>query len=138
MSAKSRRQARRILLQALYQLQVGGHTAEQLLEQFVASPEAKRADIEYFTEVLEFVAENQTELDESIAAFGDMPAHRLDPVEHSILWVAIAELREQPDVPTKVVINEAIELAKAFGAEGGYRYINGLLDKAAATLRSAA
>ena len=63
---------------------------------------------------------------------------KLDPVERAVLWIAFAELCFQPDVPTKVILNEAIELAKLYGAEGGYRYINGLLDKASANLRPAA
>jgi N utilization substance protein B len=76
-------------------------------------------------------------LDIHISEFGDIPAEQLDPVEHAVLWIALAEFCFQPDVPAKVILNEAIELAKSYGAEGGYRYINGLLNKAAANLRPA-
>ena len=137
MSKSSRRRARRILMQALYQLQLAGDSTQQLLEQFTGTPEAEGADMDYFSALLERVGETHAELDNSIASYGDIPAAQLDPVEHAILWIAIIELLEKPDVPRKVVINEAIELAKTFGAEGGYRYINGLLDKAAADLRPA-
>ncbi|MGI9290235.1 MAG: transcription antitermination factor NusB [Gammaproteobacteria bacterium] len=132
----SRRKARRLLLQALYQMQLAGHSAEDLQQQFAADSEAEGADLDYFSSLLGFIGDNTAALDINIADYGEIAAARLDPVEHAILWTAIAELREQADVPSKVVINEAIELAKAFGAEGGYKYINGVLDKAAADLRA--
>jgi len=137
MAQASRRRARRVLLQALYQMQIAGDSAEQLQEQFAVDPEATGADMEFFTALLAYVCNSQSNLDTNIAAYGEIPAEQLDPVEHAILWIAMAELLAQPDVPIKVVINEAIELAKTFGAEGGYRYINGVLDRAAADLRAA-
>jgi N utilization substance protein B len=135
MAKQSRRGARRILLQALYQMQLGGHSAEELTAQFADDPEAAGADMDYFAGLLTLVADTHAELDKSIGRYGDIPAEQLDPIEHAILWIGIAELREGSDVPPKVAINEAIELAKTFGAEGGYRYVNGLLDKACADLR---
>ena len=135
MAAQGRHGARRMLLQAFYQMQISGHSVEELAEQFVDHPEAATADIEYFDQLLTTIAETRDQLDIDISGFGDIQVERLDPVEHAILWIALAELRGCDDVPPKVVINEAIELAKTFGAEGGYRYINGLLDKASAELR---
>jgi N utilization substance protein B len=135
MAAQGRHGSRRMLLQAFYQMQVGGHSTDELSEQFVNHPEAANADIAYFKQQLSAVIELREQLEVDISGFGDIPAEQLDPVEHAILWVALAELRGCADIPPKVVINEAIELAKEFGAEGGYRYINGVLDRASRELR---
>jgi len=132
MSANSRRMARRFLLQAFYQAQLSEATVVELREQFMAASDFNRADSKYFLKLLEEIDAARDELDATISRFGEIPADQLDPVEHAILWVALAELRFHPDVPHRVVINEAIELTKAFGAEGGHRYVNALLDRAAA------
>lgn len=137
MSAPSRHKARRLLLQALYQMQLTGHAADELQQQFADDPEAEGADLGYFSSLLDSIGNTIEELDAHISVYGDIPADQLDPVEHAILWTALAELKEQADVPPKVVINEAVKLAKSFGAEGGYKFINGVLDKAAADLRAA-
>jgi N utilization substance protein B len=131
MSANSRRMARRFLLQAFYQAQLSEATVAELREQFMAAADFNRADSKYFLKLLEEIAAARDELDAAISHFGEIPAAQLDPVEHAILWVALAELRFHPDVPHRVVINEAIELTKSFGAEGGHRYVNALLDRAA-------
>ncbi len=135
MARQGRRCSRRLLVQALYQLQLASHPVEELLDQFISHPDFSGADREYFELLLNEVMENTDSLDADIAATGDIPGAQLDPVERAILWIAIAELRFQTDVPTKVVINEAVNLAKEFGAEGGYRYVNGVLDKLARQLR---
>ena len=132
MSANSRRMARRFLLQAFYQAQLSGAGLEELRDQFTAAPDYGRADAKYFLALLEQIAAAREDLDLAISQYGEIPAAQLDPVEHAILWVALAELRFHPDVPRRVVINEAIELTKSFGAEGGHRYVNALLDRAAA------
>jgi len=129
-----------MLVQALYQMQIAGHDSGDIAEQFIGDkfnehPDAQGADFEYFSKVLAAVASTRAELDEAICSHGDIAVDQVDPIERAVLWVALAELRECDDVPPKVVINEAIELAKLFGAEGGYRFVNGLLDKAAAQLR---
>lgn len=135
MAARGRRNARRILLQALYQMQISGHSPEDLAGQFSGRLESNGADIEYFDELLKTVTASLPELDSQIESFGDIPAAQMDPVEKAVLWIAFAELSHSADVPTKVVINEAIELTKTYGAEGGYKYVNGVVDKAAASLR---
>jgi N utilization substance protein B len=134
MAVKGRTGARRILLQALYQIQVAGHDAEYLKEQFAERPEYAAADSEYFELLLEQIENARAELDVEIAKFGDIPPDQLDPVEHAALWIALAEFRFHPDVPPKAVMNEAIELAKIYGAEGGHKYVNAVLDKVAAGL----
>jgi N utilization substance protein B len=135
-AVKGRRATRRLLLQALYQLQMTGHSTDELLDQFAAHPNYARADSDYFCELLPVIVEHTQQLDADIDAAGNIAGNQLDPVERAILWIAVAELRFKPDIPQKVVINEAIELAKEFGAEGGYRYVNGVLDKQAARSRA--
>jgi len=124
-------------VQALYQIQMAGHDAARLKAQFAERPEYKAADSEYFELLLDQIEDSKDQLDEEIARFGDIPADQLDPVEHAVLWIALAEFRFHKDVPPKVVMNEAIELAKIYGAEGGHKYVNGLLDKLAADLPQA-
>jgi N utilization substance protein B len=135
MAARGRHGARRLLLQALYQNQVGGHRPDELVGQFSASKEFKGVDGEYFLAVLDEISENREELDSHIAGAADRPIEQLDPIERGVLWIGMAELRFHDDVPVRVVINEAVELAKEFGAEDSYRYVNAILDKVADTLR---
>ena len=132
MAVRGRSGARRLLLQALYQGQLAGHDADELARQFSAQAEFKAIDSEYFLKLLAEIFASRDILDNDIYLFGDIATEQLDPVEHAVLWIALIELKKHPDVPPKVVINEAIELAKTFGAEGGHKYVNGLLDKAAA------
>lgn len=132
MAARGRPGARRLLLQALYQLQIAGHEQDELERQYAESPDWAAVDATYFRRLLAEICNARAELDTDIGRYGEITPAQLDPVEHAILWIALAEFRFQPDVPPRVVINEAIELAKSFGAEGGHRYVNGLLDKAAA------
>ena len=136
MSVKGRTGARQVLVQALYQMQLTGHDEAQIREDFTSSQEYAAADGAYFDSLLAGVLATIAELDELIGKYGDIPAEQLDPVEHAVLWVALAEIRLSPGVPPKVVLNEAIELAKLFGAEGSHKYVNGLLDKAAVDLLS--
>jgi N utilization substance protein B len=130
--SKSRSGARRLLVQALYQNQLADHNLEQLREQFAEYPNYANADTDYFNTLLEEIDADREALDSVIEEFGQISVEKLDPVEHAVLWVALAELKFHTDVPPKVVISEAIKQAKLFGAEGGHRYVNGLLDKAAA------
>lgn len=117
-------------------MQLAGHDAEELARQFGAQEEFKAIDSEYFLKLLKEINASRDILDNDIHLFGDIATEQLDPVEHAVLWIALAELKNHPDVPPKVVINEAIELAKTFGAEGGHKYVNGLLDKAAVRFAS--
>jgi transcription antitermination protein NusB len=135
--ARRRRAARKSLAQALYQLQVGGQPWQDVHQQFVADPEFADADPDYFREALAYVAENRALLDERIVSFSDVDLARLDPVEHGILWLGLYELGARMDVPYRVVINEGVELTKRFGATDGHKYVNAILDRAAAALRGA-
>lgn len=93
------------------------------------------ADPRYFKELILKIPPLSDELEQVLGAFADRPLDQLDPVERSILMIGAYELRDRLDVPYRVVINEAVEMAKFYGAEDGHRYVNALLDKAAGELR---
>lgn len=93
------------------------------------------ADPRYFKELILKIPPMADELDEVLSTFADRPIDQLDPVERGILLIGVYELRDRLDVPYRVVINEAVEMAKFYGAEDGHRYVNALLDKAAGELR---
>ncbi len=135
MSARGRHGARRLLVPALYQNQIGGHDSAALIEQFSSSKEFSGVDADYFCAVLDEVMEGKDALDTHISSVADRPLDQLDPVERCVLWIGVAELKSHPDIPAKVVINEAVELAKEFGASDSFRYINAILDKASKALR---
>ncbi len=137
MQKTGRNGARTLALQALYQAQLAGHDRDELQAQFAALPDYGRCETAYFDALLDQVHQYRDYLDEDIASCGNIRPEHVDPVERAVLWVALAELRFHDDVPTAVVINEAVELAKRYGAEGGHRFVNGLLDKAARNLRAA-
>ncbi|WP_263146679.1 transcription antitermination factor NusB [Pseudomonas alcaligenes] len=133
----ARRAARSLAMQALYQWQLAGHSLNEIEAQFRVDNDFSSVDGAYFREILHGVATQKTELDEAIAPCLDRPLDELDPVELSILRLSTFELRSRVDVPYRVVINEGIELAKVFGATDGHKFVNGVLDKLAPTLRAA-
>ena len=134
-TARGRHGARRLLVQALYQKQVGGHDDATLRLQFCDSDEFAEIDGEFFRVVLDDVLQGWEVLDQKIDALADRPIAQLDPIERAVLWIGCAELRSHPDVPAKVAINEAVELAKEVGSEDSFRYINAILDKISGELR---
>ena len=135
--ARARRAASKFLVQALYQLQVGGQPWQDVHQQFAAAPEFAAADAAFFKEVLMQVAGECAALDATLGRYADIAPARLDPVEHGILLVGLYELSARPDVPYRVAINEAVELAKRYGATDGHKFVNGVLDRAARELRAA-
>jgi N utilization substance protein B len=135
--SRGRHGARRLLLQALYQRQLGGHSTAELIEQFSAAREFRGIDADYFLALIAEITSAEASLDELIAQAADRPVAQLDPVERGVLWIGLAELRGHPDVPRRVVIDEAVELAKEFGAQDSFRYINAVLDGMAPRLRPA-
>lgn len=138
MAATGRHGSRRLLVQALYQRQLAGHTGAEIVAQFSSQKDFEKVDVEYFRRLLGEILADTAGLDALIAGDADRPVAQLDPVEHAILWLGLTELRAHPEIPVKVVINEAVQLAKEFGATDGHRYINALLDKVAPKLRPAA
>jgi len=131
----ARSRARDLVVQALYQMQIAGHDLEELAAQFHERPDYQRVDKSYFDAVLGGIFEQMATLEEDIDELADRPIAQLDPVEKGILLLGFYELRSQPDIPYKVVINESVNLAKRFGAIDGHKYINALLDRAAKKLR---
>ena len=135
MAARGRHGARRLLVQALYQFQISGHSDSELIEQFSSREEFAWVDGDYFLSLLREIVDGADALDGLIAESADRPVAQLDPIERAVLWVGLAELESHSDVPLKVVLNEAVELSKQFGAEDGHRFVNAVLDKAAKSLR---
>ncbi len=138
MAATGRHGSRRLLVQALYQHQLGGHTVAEIAAQFAAQRDFRLVDVDYFRLLLGEILGDTAALDSLLTAQADRPVAQLDPVERGILWLGLAELKLHREVPVKVVINEAVKLAHEFGAQDGHRYINAVLDQLAPALRPAA
>jgi len=136
MAQTGRSRSRRLLVQALYQYQISDTEERDLREQYANGKEAARADVPYFEQLLSESMAKLDAMDERIAVWADRPVEQIDPIERAVLWVAVTEFEQHPEVPAKVVINEAVELCKMFGAQDGHRYVNAVLDKAAKDLRS--
>jgi N utilization substance protein B len=134
-SQGARSRARELIVQSLYQMQIAGHDESELKAQFHERPDYRRVDRQYFDDVLGAVCNDLPSLEKAIGEYADRPVAQLDPVERGILLLGVYELRSVPDVPYRVVINEAVNLAKRFGAVDGHKYINAVLDRAAASLR---
>ena len=135
MQVRRRSRARRLTMQALYQWQLNPQSFTTLMKQYKASNEYPDADAAYFKEVLQSALKSADVNMAAISQFADRPLEQLDPLEKAIMMVALTELRDRLDVPVKVVINEAIELARRFGATDGHKYVNAILDRAARELR---
>jgi N utilization substance protein B len=132
--ASARHAARDMLVKALYQWQLADSTEQELLKQFGLEPEYERVDQAYFRELLSGTLADPAALDAIIAAHASRDLAQLDAVGRAVLLIALTELRDRPDVPTKVIINEAIELAKRYGPAESHRFVNAVLDRAASTM----
>jgi len=135
--SNARTKARRNAVQALYQWQLVGQDLAEIEAQFLAEYDMNKVDVEYFKELFREVPLHLHELDDHLIPFLDRPVDEVDPVERAILRLAAYELEFRLDVPYRAVINEAIELAKRFGAEHGHKYVNGIVDQVAKKLRAA-
>ena len=133
----ARRRSREFALQGLYAWQMSGEGEAGLREQLAQSKDFAKADAKYFVRLLQGAIEGAPELERLIEPALDRKPKELSPVERGILLLAAFELTALPDVPYKVVINEAVELAKDFGGTDGHKYVNGVLDKLSKMLRSA-
>ena len=131
-----RRKARRYAVQALYQWQLSDNKPKQIEVDFIAENDFKKADTVYFSELLNAVPEKITELDELLQPHVDRKLAEVDPVERAVLRIAAYEMQYRIDVPYRVIINEAIELTKIFGATDGHKFVNGIMDKLAIKVRS--
>lgn len=137
-AVEPRRRARRRALQALYQWQVKGQeeSADALIEQFLAHQDFKDVDRDYFEALLRGVVGSSVECDRRLEPFMDRPMRDVDQMERVILRLGAFELLERPELPYRVILDEAIELSHRFGAEQGHAFINGVLDKAAREWRA--
>lgn len=137
MTPGSRERARGLLVKALYQWQLAGHDVDELRAQYAALAEYGRVDQAYFEDLLGRAIAGAASFDAVIARHAARGLDQLDAVGRAILLLALAELKFREDVPVKVVINEAVKLAKRYGATDSFRFINAVTDKAAKTLRAA-
>jgi N utilization substance protein B len=129
--------ARKLALQALYRWQLNACPWQDLVQEFGDAEDMARADRDYFRALIEGVAGAREELDARLAALADRRPELLDPIEHAILLIGVYELTARPEVPYRVAINEAVGLAKRFGATDGHKFVNAVLDRAARELRPA-
>ncbi len=132
--SRKRSRARRCVVQALYQWQVGGTDPAEVDLAFLSEDPAG-VDQAYFRELLAQIKAHADELDRLLAPLVDRPLPEVDPVERAVLWLGACELAYRMEIPFRVVINEGVELAKSFGAEQGHKFVNGILDRLAARLR---
>ncbi len=135
--AAERRKARHYGMQALYQWLMAGAPLNEIEAEFRSDYDFDHVDLEYFQALLHGVPACVDELDAAFEPLLDRDIDDLDPIERTLLRMGIFELKDRIDVPYKVVINEAVALAKKFGATDSHKYINGVLDKAARQLREA-
>lgn len=132
----ARTNARKAAVQALYQWQMAGHDLSEIERQFQEEQYLKNAQKSYFTELFYGVPKNLDAIDQALSEFVDRPVDTIDPVERAILRIGTYELMHRLDTPYRVVLNEGINLAKYFGADGSHKYVNGILDKVAQQTRA--
>lgn len=134
--SQARTNARKAAVQALYQWQMTGQSLIEIERQFLEEERLKDAQKSYFTELFHGVPKNLEAIDQALSEFVDRPVNMIDPVERAILRMGVYELLHRLDMPYRVVLNEGINLAKYFGADGSHKYINGILDKVAQQKRA--
>ncbi len=135
MKKGSRHKARRAAVQALYQWHLTGQSPSEIENHFIVGHEMEDVDIEYFHHLVSEIPMHCQGLDDHIAPHLDRNIGEVDPVELACLRLGAYEFEHHPEIPYKVVLNEAVELAKTFGAEHGHKYVNAILDKVAHKLR---
>lgn len=136
-TTSQRKRARKLVLQALYQWQISGDNIAEIEAQFRTDNDFAKVDGSYFNELFREIPKQIGELDKQIEPFLDRVIGDVDPIEISLLRMGVYEMMHRIDVPYRVIINEAIELAKQFGGTDGHKYINGILDKLSLRLRAA-
>lgn len=136
MKTSARTRSRRLAMQGLYEWQVSDNKPSEIETQYLIEKETNKVDIEYFRELISKVPLHCEEIDTHISPLISRPLAEVDPVELAVLRLGTYELLYHPEVPYRVVINEAVELVKMFGADQGYRFVNGIMDRLAASLRT--
>jgi N utilization substance protein B len=135
LSSARRAVARKLAMQALYRWQLNSAPWQDVVNEFAADEEMRKADRGYFNQLVTEICGGSADLDTVLATWMDRKPTDLDPVERAVLWVGAHELKSAPDVPYRVVINEAVGLAKRFGATDSHKFVNAVLDAAARDLR---
>jgi N utilization substance protein B len=130
-----RHRAREFALQGLYQWLLNNEPASTVVGNIRAAHGFDKADAEFFSALLNGSIAQSVDLREALAPVVDRPVAELSPIEHAVLLLGAYELKNHPEVPYRVVINEAVELAKSFGGIDGHKYVNGVLDRVAGRLR---
>ncbi len=133
----ARRRAREAAMQGLYEWLVAATPIDAIEAHMRELDGFGKCDLAHFDALLKGCIEHATAIDATLAQHLDRAVTRLSPVEHAVLMIGTFELRSCPEIPYRVAINEAVELAKSFGGTDGHKYVNGVLDKAAAALRPA-
>jgi N utilization substance protein B len=134
---RARSIARKLAMQALYQWQLTQQSAREIKNQFLESEDSAGTDREHFEELVDACIEQNASIVAALAPYLDRPLEQLDPVESAILLVGVYELQQRLDIPYRVVINEAVDLCKRFGATDAHKYVNAVLDRAAREIRAA-
>lgn len=134
--AARRRKARHYAMQALYQWHMADAAVNVIEAEFRSDYDFSNVDLEYFQALLHGIPASVDDLDSTYEPLLDRRLNELDPIERTLLRMGTWELRERIDVPYRVVINEAVALARKFGATDGHKYINGVLDRLSRDLRS--
>ncbi len=132
---KSRRATRSLAVQALYQWQIMQKSAEEVIAEFLDDHDLTTVDMEYFVELVKGVINQIGDIDAAFKPFLARDITELNTVELSVLRLATYEFMHRPEIPYRVVLNEALEVTKTFGTVDGYKFVNGVLDKAVRTLR---
>lgn len=134
---KQRSLARRRAMQAIYQWQMASNDLKDIETQYLTEQDMSKVDVDYFIELMHKVPMSIDELDAVAEKYTETKMEVVDPIERAIIRLSIYELKSRLDVPYKVVINEAVILAKAFGGDNSHTFVNGIVDKAAHELRQA-
>jgi len=134
--SRGRSLARKRAVQALYVWHMTEQDLSDIDDQFVIEHDMKNVDVDYFKELLHKIPANLSVIDDHLKPMLDRPFSEIDPIEKAVMRIGIYELQFRVDVPYKVVINEAVQLAKTFGADQSHKYVNGVLDKIAKKLRA--
>jgi len=133
---QARRYARERALQALYQWELSGADASAVRDEIIERQEMSLVDEEHFVNVFNGIAMDPDAIDAELEPALDRPVAELDAIERNVLRISAYEFKHCLDIPARVVINEAIEITKRFGADQGHKYVNGVLDKLAVAMRS--
>ncbi len=132
---RQRVRARRCAVQALYQWQMAGQDPRDILSEFVAERDLVNVDMEHFRLLTQGIPAEILAIEAELAPVITRTIDKLDPVDRGVLYIGAYELMYCPDIPWRVVVNEAVELSKMFGASDAHKFVNGSLDKLARKLR---